>query len=110
MSMSMGILQRYGTTLRCYDNGGRTFDRYTIIPPRWAKEERERDGTWSAIGASERPFHPQGFGMHVSATPGSHLGRRVKWDDLPEEVQKFALQSFPDYTPSAKTLQLSLPE
>lgn len=96
----MTILERYGTVLRCYDNGGKTFDRYTVVPPRWAKEERERHpGSFSAIGSSEHPFHPQGFGQTVSATPGPHLGKRVKWTDLPPDVQKFARQVFPDYTP-----------
>lgn len=27
----MGALDRYGTTLRVYDNGGKTLDRYTIL-------------------------------------------------------------------------------
>ena len=34
------------------DNGGKTFDRYTII---------NKDG--DMFGASVNPFHPQGFGM-----------------------------------------------
>lgn len=29
----------YGCALRVYDNGGRTMDRYTAIPPRWAGDE-----------------------------------------------------------------------
>lgn len=95
----MTTLERYGTVLRCYDNGGKTFDRYTVVPPRWAKEERERDGTFVCIGASEHPFHPQGFGQHSSAMAGPHLGKRVTWADLPPDVQQFARQSFPDYAP-----------
>lgn len=96
----MTIFERYGTVLRCYDNGGKTFDRYTVVPPRWATEERENPhGTFNAIGASEHPFHPQGFGQNCSAMPGKHLGKRVKWADLPTDVQKFARQSFPDYAP-----------
>lgn len=91
---------RYGTILRCYDNGGKTCDRYTIIPPRWAgKEWRERNGSWQAIGCNDEPFHPQGIGMHVSAMPGPHLGRRVSWESLPADVQRFARQSFPDFAP-----------
>lgn len=93
----MKISERYGTVLRLYDNGGQSFDRYTIIPPRWAKQYKERSGLFEAIGANERPFSPQGFGMHVSAAPGAHLGKRVKWSDLPEDVQRFALQSFPEF-------------
>ena len=97
---------RYGTALRCYDNGGKTADRYTILPPRYAKQYRENaPGMWQAIGANAAPFHPQGIGMHVTATPGSHLGRRVHWDDLPEDVQRFARQSFPEYAPALGTVE-----
>jgi hypothetical protein len=94
------ILQRYGTALRCYDNGGKSVDRYTIIPPRWARAYRhEWEGTFDAIGACPRPFHPQGVGMHTRAMPGHHLGKRVKWSELPTDVQRFARQSFPEYAP-----------
>ena len=95
----MTILERYGTVLRCYDDGGRTGDRYTVIPPRWAHEHRDHRRMFNAIAASMYPFHPQGFGQHVMAAPGPHLGRRVKWADLPADVQRFARQSFPEYAP-----------
>lgn len=96
-----GPLARYGTALRLYDNGGKTCDRFTIIPPRWAGQAwREHGRQWQAIGSSERPFHPQGFGMHCSATPGPHLGRRIKWADLPADVQRFARQAFPEFAPA----------
>ena len=95
-------LALYGTALRIYDNGGKTCDRYTILPPRWAGPDwRERDRTWQAIGSSERPFHPQGFGQHVSATPGPHLGRRLHWSALPPDVQRFARQSLTPWAPAA---------
>lgn len=96
------IEKRYGTVLRCYDNGGKSFDQFTIIPPRWANDYREREpSTWAAIAASAvpGPFHPQGFGQHVSAMPGPHLGRRIRWDELPADVQRFARQAFPEYAP-----------
>lgn len=93
-------LARYGTVLRAYDNGGKTCDRYTVMPPRWARDYREtRPGEFMAIGASSHPFHPQGFGQHCSAVAGPHLGRRVTWADLPADVQRFARQSFPEYAP-----------
>ena len=97
--MANEILKRYGTVLRVYDNGGQTWDRYTIIPPRWAKDWRDPAGGFDAIGASERPFGPQGFGQMVCAYPGPHLGKRIRWDELPADVQRFARQSFPAYAP-----------
>lgn len=89
--------RRYGSALRIYDNGGRTLDRYTIMPPRDAGADyREKGpGMWSAIGASESPFH--GYGQHVTAAAGSHLGRRIRWDELPADVQAFAAQAFPAF-------------
>lgn len=97
------ILERYGTVLRCYDNGGRTADRYAILPPRWASEYREPQhaARFLGIAASEAPFHPQGFGQTTIARPGPHLGKRVRWDALPPDVQTFARQMFPEYTPGA---------
>ena len=93
----MKIFDRYGTVLRIYDNGGKTFDRYTILPPRWAREHLERSGLFEAIGASEHPFSLQGFGMLVSAKPGAHLGKRLHLRDLPADVIRFAREAFPRY-------------
>lgn len=94
-------VRRYGANLRMYDNGGRSADRYTLIPPRTAgKEWREHaPGSWIALACNAAPFHPQGIGMHVAAVPGSHLGKRIRWDDLPPDVQRAARQSFPEFTP-----------
>ena len=97
-------LALYGTVLRVFDSDGKHLDRYTILPPRWAGPEWQEQGPswqagWQAIGSSEHPFHPQGFGMHVTALPGPHLGRRIKWADLPEDVQRFAHQAFPEFAP-----------
>src|ERR1700679_3657919 len=97
--------------LRCFDNNGKTFDRYTILPPRWAKDEFYNEhlyghGLFNAIGASANPFHPQGFGQHTSARPGPHLGKRVPFDSLPPDVQQFARQSFPQYAPETSAKQL----
>lgn len=75
--------------IRCYDNGGKTFDRYTVVY--MDEPERER-GVYAAIGASEYPFHPQGFGQHCSAAPGRHLGRRVPFESLPPDVQRMVVQ------------------
>lgn len=93
-------IKRYGTVLRCYDNGGRSLDRYTIIPPRYARQYRERaPGAFLAITSSEIPSNPLGFGQVVPAVPGAHLGRRIHWNDLPLAVQRFARDVFPEYTP-----------
>ena len=99
------------------DNGGETFDRYTII---------DRN-TGEMVGASTNPFHPLGFGQYCGnvaenyyrVTFGigwrrgcdakllkkriqyavdhllgdcSHIGRKVAFDTIPQQVQNYALQ------------------
>ncbi len=93
----------YGCPLRIYDDPAQR-DRYTILPPRSLRAARQwphagfSDGRvarlWQALAADAQPFHPQGFGQHVSAMPGPHLGQRIHWNDLPAEVQRFARLSF----------------
>ena len=61
------------------DNGGLTFDRYTIIDK----------STGDMIGASDNPFHPLGFGQFCG-----NVGKVIEFDTLPDDVQKFAKQSF----------------
>lgn len=90
----------YGARVRVWDNGGKTFDRYTILPPANAGAQyREHGNAWTAIGASRNPFHPQGFGQHVTAMPGPHLGKRIAWDALPIDVCIFARRVFPEFCP-----------
>jgi hypothetical protein len=68
-----------GKRVRAYDNGGKTFDRYTVV----YLDEPERNGGFACVGMSAYPFHPQGFGQHSSAMPGKHLGKRVAVASLP---------------------------
>ena len=65
--------------LAIFDNGGETFDRFTII--------NLTDG--EMIAASCKPFHPQGFGQHCgnpawdyfTRTVGANYMRRIQWED-----------------------------
>lgn len=71
--------------IRCYDNGGKTFDRFTVV---YMDEPENAPGLFAAVGMSENPFHPQGFGQHCSAMPGRHLGKRIRLEDMPEACQR----------------------
>ena len=73
-------------SLKVYDNGGKTFDRYTVLRTDW----REKNGCCMSFGMSEHPFHPQGFGQHGAAQDGPHLGSEISWDDLSSECQEAA--------------------
>jgi hypothetical protein len=76
--------------IKCYDNCGKTIDRYTVV----YLDEIECDfkKLYSARGMSSSPFHPQGFGCFTSAQLGNHLGKRVLFSNLPIDCQKLVIQ------------------
>ncbi len=78
--------------VRIYDNGGKTFDRYTAV----YMNVPEGPGLYACRGMSAHPNHPQGFGLWSSAMPGRHLGRRIKLEELPEDCQKVILADVAD--------------
>lgn len=65
-------------TLEIWDNDGKTADRYTIF----------FDESDDCVGSSSSPFHPQGFWQHTSGQRGEHLGKRVEFEQLPDDVQR----------------------
>ena len=75
--------------LACYDNGGKTLDRYTILFDTFWKG---CDGYQiDAYGASENPYNPMGFGMSVTVpayVDRKKLGKKLKWSELPEPVKR----------------------
>ena len=74
-----------GKPIRVYDNGGKTIDRYTVV---YMSEGEHLANTFEAVGMSENPFHPQGFGQHCTAMPGKHLGKRIMFSSLPDDCQR----------------------
>ena len=70
--------------VRCYDNGGKTLDRYTVV---LMDDPQRTPGEYGAIGASETGA---GFLMYVTAQPGRHLGRRIPFDSLPIAARNYA--------------------
>jgi hypothetical protein len=93
--------------IRCYDNGGDTADRYTVVfTGRYRKTIRDQ---FQYVGMSEHPFHPQGVGMHgesdsqidvnKSGWPPAmgrknHLGKRIPFTELPEDCRKLVLRDY----------------
>ena len=76
--------------LAIYDNGGKTFDRYTVVYNEPYDERYPR--LLECLGMSANPFDPQGIGQHSSAMRGSHLGKLIYWKDLPADCQRAVLQ------------------
>lgn len=77
-----------GQSIRCYDNGGETADRYTVV----YMDRKRGPGLFYSVGMNGSPFHPQGIGQHCAVMPGRHLGRRIKFADLPADCQKLVKQ------------------
>lgn len=70
-------------SVKIYDNGGETFDRYTVI---------FADG--SVLGIGDTGNVPNGFCMHVgsihegSVTEGDHLGQIISLDEMTLPAQR----------------------
>jgi hypothetical protein len=70
-----------------YDNGGTTFDRYTVIIGD------------AVFGMSMHPRDPQGFNQYCCQLPimsTESLGLQVPLHELPEEVRKAILERIAD--------------
>lgn len=78
----------------CWDNGGSTADRYTIIFTN--QPEDQAKATFAAVGASDDVTSPQGFYQHTIAQPGRHLGKRIGFTQLPEALQKRVMEDLSD--------------
>ena len=79
---------------RIFDNGGESFDRYTIAFKGYRLAGHGM--VYPYLASSENPFHPQGFGLHGESKEfltGKHLGKRVAFEDVPERVQQFILEN-----------------
>lgn len=62
-----------------WDNEGETLDRYTVV-----LNEKERDGTYMALGLDHNAV---AFSQFTSAIEGKHLGKRVTWDSLTDDLK-----------------------
>ena len=82
--------------IRCYDNGGETFDRYTVV---YTGHYKDRNGC-DYVGMSEYPFSPQGFGQHgwdretIDRPAYAHLGRKVSFANLPEDCRRLVMSDY----------------
>ena len=86
--------------IRCYDAGEEVGDRYTIV---FTGNFKDRKGRCYYLGCSENPFHPQGIGQHgesdtmIDQPSYKHLGKKVKFETLPEKVKIAVMNDYKDY-------------
>ena len=82
--------------VRCYDNDGQTFDRYTVV---FTGNYKGRKGC-NYLAMSEHPTHPQGLGQHgwsnhiIDRPIYSHLGERIKFEQLPEDCKGVVISDY----------------
>lgn len=90
-----GVPEVYITKI--YDNGGRTVDRYAVYLN--TCESRADSRKMACFVMSEHPKHPQGVAMHTAGYIGSHNGKRIKFEQLPQDCQdvlnELEYQEFP---------------
>lgn len=84
--------------IRCYDNGGETVDRYTVV---FTGAIPEKQPGWVFyLGMSEYPYHPQGVGISgehngpIDRPRYSHLGKKITFDDLSDGAKSLVLDRY----------------
>lgn len=67
-----------------YDNGGATLDRFTVVTDLAAQNGYGHD-EFEMLGLSEGGI---GFSQWTTGQSGSHLGKRIHFEDLSATTQK----------------------
>lgn len=70
-----------------YDNGGETWDRYTVLT-----EPYYFGKSCDSLGLSDNCDQPNGFSQWCEAYEGKHLGKKIKLEQLPENVQNHIIK------------------
>jgi hypothetical protein len=88
--------------IRCYDYGGETLDRYTIVftKKRVAKTTTSQ-GEFMYIGASSNPmgFYQHGFSKNepCDRKPSyGHLGKKITFCKLPQDLKDAIINEYND--------------
>ncbi|MBK9272855.1 MAG: hypothetical protein IPM48_15085 [Saprospiraceae bacterium] len=79
---------------KIYDNNGKTADRYSILvlPFHYGIETIEGKYQIDCLSVSDDPTHPQyGVSTWGYAIDDKHLGKEIKLEQLPENVQEHVL-------------------
>jgi hypothetical protein len=84
-------------TCRIFDLGEKgSIDRFTIAYRGWRLQSERGGGmVYPYVGCSSFPFHPQGIGQHGESREfmtGKHLGKRIRFEALPTQVQQLVVQ------------------
>jgi hypothetical protein len=92
------------TFIACYDNGGETLDRYTVVFTR-ALKSVQRKKYYMYLGMSEDPY--KGVGLHgdslkrIDWPNGNHLGKKIKFEELPPLCQLLVMEDYKELHPKS---------
>jgi len=104
----------YNYPLKIYDNGGKSWDRYTVV---YVHRDNRTPYTYSktvfsgydGVCMSENPTHPQGCGSYQEGIePGLHLGKRILFKDLPKRCRDLVKSDIRDMKKSMKKRGIKL--
>jgi len=70
--------------IKVYDNNGETLDRYIIL----FMDEKEGN-LYRSLSLSYDPAAANGCAIHSQALDGDHLGRLIRFMDLPYRTRQF---------------------
>ena len=85
--------------IRCYDNGGESLDRYTVVYTR-THLTLGTDRYYTSVSMNDMPFFPSGICQHgehprlIDRPTSSHLGRRIPFSALPEDCRRVVLMDY----------------
>lgn len=69
--------------IRCYYDKRATYEPYTVI---YMDMPERRPNTFACVGLTE-----SGAWSHSAAMPGKHLGKRIKFEDMPDAHKRLVL-------------------
>jgi len=96
--------QKAPTFIACYDNGGETLDRYTVVFTK-ALQSVQKKRYFMYVGMSEDPY--KGVGTHgdaknrIDKPNGDHLGKKIRFEDLPPMCKLLVLEDYRELYPSS---------
>lgn len=71
--------------VRVYDDGGKTIDRYTVV---FMDTAHGKPRMFDCVAMGSDVISPQGFYQHSECMLGRHLGRQIKFSELPTAHQR----------------------
>ena len=86
--------EKINASIQAFDFGESAIDRYTVVY--MGAPIPRKPGQFMAVGMNAHPSHPMGFGQHVECAPGEHLGRSIRFQDLPPDCQRLVRRDLAD--------------